>query len=63
MKLLPCLKCGSENIKLSTWYCGDNPNPLYRYECENCDAWDCWHDTEEEAISEWNTRINYGDKK
>jgi hypothetical protein len=55
MKLKKCLRCGSEDIELEEWYCGDSSIPYFRYRCRR-HAWDEWLDTKEEARDSWNER-------
>jgi len=54
--LKKCLRCGSKNIKLQEWYCGDSSIPSFRYRCDNEHMWDEWFDTKEEAEVAWNER-------
>jgi hypothetical protein len=57
MKILPCLRCGSENIQIEAWDPDCKKHCAYRCFCENRHYWDEWLDTEEEAIKAWNERI------
>jgi len=56
-KMLPCLRCGSNKIEVTSWEPGDNGRISYRCECENGHSWDEWEDTIPEAINSWNERI------
>ncbi len=57
-----CPKCGSTDITLDRWNHGDGMKTLYRYMCENGDAWDTWCYTEEEAEEDWN-KVPEGEQK
>lgn len=53
-KILPCLRCGSDKVKVKA--CEWDDSKTMRCECENGHAWDEWLDTEDQAIVAWNER-------
>ena len=57
VKALPCLRCGSNDIKCIGLE-GDYSKDLYPYkmQCSNGHDWDEWCETEQEAIELWNAR-------
>lgn len=60
MELKPCPFCGSSNVKNEWVYAGTDLEE-YWVECMNCGGKGPWDSDQQQAIEEWNTRVNKND--